>query len=352
MKFKRDIPLVMISLTIILSLCCSGCSSARNTPVEAEGFYMGTVITEKVYGRNAQKAADEGMKRVEEIQNKMTIQTAGSEIDNLNQAAGNGQFVSLSSDSLFVLKTALKYSALSQGAFDVTVGPLDKAWGIYTNNPRILSQEEVVRLKKLVDYTDIEVNDADNTARLKRAGQVVDLGAIAKGYAGDEVINVFKKYGIKSAFVNLGGNVVTLGSKPDGTPWKIGIKDPRPAAEGDQIGVLQVDNKSVVTSGDYERYVIKNNVRYHHILDPRTGYPSKSGLISVTIVANISIDADALSTSVFILGLDKGMALIRSLQGVDAIMITEDKQIVITPGIKDNFTLTDEGGTYTYHEET
>jgi thiamine biosynthesis lipoprotein len=337
---------------IVLFFGCgflAGCSSDSQIPVEKQGFYMGTVVTEKVYGQNAEKAAAEGMKRIKDLQDKMTINNQGSEIERLNASAGNGSYMPLSADSIYVLKTAFKYAQLSQGSFDVTIGPLVKSWGSFTQNPQIPKQAEINRIRKLINYKNLEINEK-NSARLKKSGQMVDLGGIAKGYAGDEVIKIFKAYRIKSAFVNLGGNVVVLGGKPDGSSWNVGIRNPR-AQDGGYIGILQVKDKAVVTSGDYERYFEENGIRYHHILDPKTGYPSQSGLISVTIVAQTSIDADALSTAAFVLGLAKGLQLVQSLEGVEAIFIADDRKVHITPGLKDSFTLADPGGTYQYHEK-
>jgi FAD:protein FMN transferase len=179
---------------------------------------------------------------------------------------------------------------------------------------------------------------------------VVDLGGIAKGYTGDEAIKIYKRNNIKSAYINLGGNVVVLGNRPDGSPWRIGIQNPR-AANGLYIGVVKVTGKAVVTSGDYERYFERNNVRYHHILDTKTGYPADSGLISATIITDVSMDADALSTATFVLGLEKGMKLVNSLKGVEAVFITKDKKVYVTEGLKSSFTFDDESKEFKYVEK-
>jgi len=179
---------------------------------------------------------------------------------------------------------------------------------------------------------------------------MVDLGGIAKGYAGDEAIRIYKEHGLKSAYINLGGNVVVLGGRPDGSPWRIGIQNPR-APNGMYIGIVRVTDKAVVTSGDYERYFEKENVRYHHILDTKTGYPADSGLISSTIVTDVSMDADALSTAAFVLGLEEGMKLVNSLKGVEAIFITGDKRVYVTEGLKSSFTFDDESKEFKYAEK-
>lgn len=310
---------------------------------------MGTIITEKVFGVKAEKAADEVMDRIQQLEGMMTINAAGSEIDKLNDFAGKDK-VYLCQDSIYVMETAKKFSELSGGTFDITVGPLVKVWGIFTDHPRVPSQDEINRLLKLVGYKELDISSRDLSAKLARPGQVVDLGGIAKGYAGDEAIKIYKKYKIKSAYVNLGGNVVVLGSKPDGTPWKIGIQNPR-AENGKYIGILSVTDKAVVSSGDYERFFEEGNKRYHHILDPRTGYPSDSGLISMTIVTDRSIDADALSTATFVLGLEKGMKLVESLKGVEAVFITKDKKVYVTEGLKSNFSFYDESKEFQYDEK-
>ena len=187
-------------------------------------------------------------------------------------------------------------------------------------------------------------------ARLARKGQIVDLGGIAKGYAADQAISIYKKHGITSAYINLGGNVSVLGGKPDGSPWIVGIQNPRQPI-GRYIGTLKIRDKIIVTSGDYERYFIKDNIRYHHILNPKTGYPADSGLISTTIITGLSVDADALSTATFVLGLDKGRKLIESIEGVEAIFITTNKEIFITSGLKNIFTFDDESKEFKYVKE-
>jgi FAD:protein FMN transferase len=342
------------ALPILFSILLTSCSlgniaGTADKPVESDNYMMGTTIMQKVYGADAQKAVDETSKRIKEIEGLMTINAPGGDINRLNEAAGKGEVV-LNSETLAILETAKRYAALSGGSFDVTVGPLVKAWGVFTDHPRIPPQDEIDRLLKLVDYRTLTIDIAKSSARLEKPGQIVDLGGIAKGYAGDEAIKIYKRHNIKSAYINLGGNVVVLGNKPDGGPWRIGIQNPR-AANGLYIGVVKVTDKSVVTSGDYERYFEKDNIRYHHILDTKTGYPADSGLISSTIITDVSMDADALSTATFVLGLDKGMKLVNSLKGVEAVFITKDKKVYVTEGLKSSFTFDDESKEFEYVEK-
>lgn len=325
-------------------------NTSSSKPVEGQTFSMGTIITQRLYGSNAKKAIEEANIKIKEIENKMTINNSGGLINKLNDmsAEHNGEWNVLDNETVYVLEKAKKYSELSGGAFDVTVGPLVKAWGIISGNPRIPPADEINRLLKLVDYKSISIQGS--SAKLILPGQIADLGGIAKGYAGDAVLDIYRKNGIKSAFVNLGGNVVALGKKPDGSTWKIGIQNPR-AENGKYLGIVSVSDKAVVSSGDYERFFERDGKRYHHILDPKTGYPADSGLIATTIVCGLSVDADALSTASFVLGLERGMKLVESIGEVEAIFITKDKKLYTTKGLKDIFTFSDESKEFEYVEK-
>jgi len=339
---KKNI-FLMLLITIIAIL--SGCASnkGKNTVIKEEIYALGTVIQIQIYDADeekAKKAIEESEKRVQEIENKMTVNKEKSEVILINENSGINS-VQVSPDTFYVIQKAKKYSDLSGGAFDLTVEPIVKLWGIGTENARVPKQEEIDALLGLVDYNDVLLDESTNQVKLNREGQAIDLGAIAKGYAGDEVKKILKEHGIKTAFVNLGGNVVTLGSKLDGSPWRIGVQNPLDE-RGKHIAVIEVVDETLVTSGNYERYFIEDGKRYHHIIDPKTGYPAEAGIISSTIVTNSSIDADALSTSVYVLGLEKGMELIESLENVEAVIVTEDKKIYVTSGLKERFKLENE----------
>ncbi len=343
MKNKRSIMLIL--LVAIFLYCCAGCSPNPDF-VEKESFQMGTVITERVYGDNAENVAEQILNRMHGIEDNLSINVKTSSISKLNSSG-----TSIHSEEIInILETAKKFSDISNGAFDVTIGPLVKEWGVFTENPRIPAKQRIAELLKLVDYKSIVINKEEKTAKLKKDGQLIDLGGIAKGYAADEAVNICLQNGVKSAYINLGGNVSVVGTKPDGSPWRIGLQNPR-GLEGEYIGILNIVNKTVVTSGDYERYFIKGGVRYHHIIDPKTGYPSKSDLISSTIVTDKSIEADALSTATFVLGLERSKKLLSSLKGVEAVFVTKDKKIHVTDNLKKYFTFMDESGEYTYVEK-
>jgi|LSQX01.2.fsa_nt_gb thiamine biosynthesis lipoprotein len=341
--------IAILSLIYVLFFIFSACSTIETVPVETEKFAMGTFIIQRIYSDDAENISNKVIERIKKIEEDMTINKQGGEINSLNGSAGKG-YVNLSQDTLYVLAEALRISEASNGAFDVTVGPLVKAWGVSDKNPIVPLDNDIKNLLNLVNYKDLQINMNESKAKLNKEGQIVDVGGIAKGYATDEALDIYRENGVKSALISLGGNVAALGCKPDGSYWRIGIRNPR-GAEGSYIGVVSVKDQSVVSSGDYERNFEKDGIMYHHIIDPETGYPAKSGLIATTIVSDISIEADALSTTVFVLGLDKGMEFIEGLDGVEAVFITEDKKIYITKGLKDKFKIEDESKEFEYVEK-
>ncbi|MDD2233600.1 MAG: FAD:protein FMN transferase [Desulfitobacteriaceae bacterium] len=338
----------VLSILIVLILLTS-CSISTGKSYKADGFALGTIITQEVYGRDARQVSVEAMDKLKFLEDLMTINDLDSDSSKLSMNAGKG-YVELNPETISVLKSARKISDLSDGAaFDITVAPVVKAWGIGTDNPQIPSEETLKKLVPLINYQDVQIDEASNKASLAKPGQMIDLGGIAKGYAGDVLREIYQKNGIKSGLINLGGNVIAVGSKPDGSPWSIGIQNPR-SETGGIVGIIQVSDKAVVTSGDYQRYFEKDGKRYCHIIDPHTGYPADSGLMSVTIITSSSTDADGLAKA-FVLGLDKGMDLVKkynqSYSPADAIFITTDKKIFVTPGLHDNFKLEDESHEYT-----
>lgn len=337
MKKKLALFLTMIFTS---SLLFTSCSKKEVPPVTKENYLLGTIVQLTVYGKNAESASNKAMDVISDIDDKMSPSKENSEVSQINKNAGKS-FVKVSDDTFIVIKKALEYSKLSNGAFDITVGPLINLWMIGTDKARLPAPQEIKQKLPLVNYNDVILDENTKSVKLKKPNEAIDLGAIAKGYTADKVKEVLVKEGIETAFINLGGNIVTLGNKSDGTPWNIGIQDPI-KVRGEYFGIVKVSHKSVVTSGNYERYFIKNGKRYHHILDPKTGYPSDNGLIATTIISDKSIDGDALSTTTFVLGLDKGMKLVESIKGVEAIFVTKDKKVYTTSGLKDTFKITNE----------
>jgi thiamine biosynthesis lipoprotein len=233
---------------------------------------------------------------------------------------------------LDVLEKALYYSDLTDGALDCTIGDLIDLWGIGTEYAHVPDNTEIQNILRQNSYTMVVLDTDIPTVRFTQPEVTLHFGAIAKGYIADEMKSVLENYGIESGCLSLGGNVLTIGAKPSGKPWTVGITDP--LSPENITATLQVTDLSVVTSGNYERYFYEDGVRYHHILDPDTGYPAENGLISATIIGSSSVDCDALSTAVYVLGSEKGMALIESLEDVEAVLITDDGTVLTSSGIE------------------
>lgn len=338
----------LIILGILIFLIFRKKSKQKSFPLISTNFYaLGTFNKISIYTKNKEHVLKKCTRRISDIENKMSVFNSSSEISKINDFAGKSS-VPVSFDTYYVVKKALEYCKLSKGAFDITIRPILDLWKIGKSNNDIPPLDKIKNTLNLVNYKDIVLNENKNTILLKKENQKIDLGGIAKGYAADEVKKILVKNRIKSALINLGGNIIVHGKKPNGTPFAVGIQDPL-SSTGKFIGTINAINKSIVTSGNYERYFFKNGKRFHHLIDPTTGFPSESNIISSTIVSNNSIDCDGLSTSVYIMGLNKSINLIESIKNVDGIFITNDKKVYVTSGLKDNFTLTN--NEYIYHEK-
>ncbi|WP_077857704.1 FAD:protein FMN transferase [Clostridium sp. BL-8] len=303
------------------------------------GYVLGTLINLRAYGNAPEAAIDEAFEKLNDIDDKMSAFKENSEISKINLGAGAKAEI-VSYDTYFVVKKAIEYSKILEGTFDPTIRPLVKLWGIGTKDERIPQRSEIDKVLKLVNYNDVILEESNSSIKLKQEKQALDVGGIAKGFAADKVRDIFIKNNIKSALIDLGGNIFALGNKQDNTSWKVGIQNPfKP--RGEFIGILSVKDKSIVTSGNYERYFIEDGRRFHHIIDPKTGYPSESEIISATIISDNSIDGDGLSTGIYILGVEKSLRIIESIEGVEAILVTEDKKVYTTSGINEIFMVTD-----------
>jgi FAD:protein FMN transferase len=301
---------------------------------------LGTSCEITVYEGGSTSAIDAAFARIVEIDARMTINAADSEVSLVNEAAGQHP-VRVGLDVFNVIKRGLEFSALGDGTFDITVAPLVKLWGIGTATAHIPQPEEIKRVLSIVGYGNIELREKDSSILLKKRGMGIDLGSIAKGYAADEAERVLGEHGVRSALINLGGNVLTMGRKPDGTRWRIGIQNPD-EPRGTHLGVVEIARGSVTTAGTYERFFESGGRRYFHILNAKTGYPAWNGLAAVSIVAPDSMAADGYDTLVFTLGLEGGKKLVESTHGaIEAIFITEKHEVYVTSGLRSSFTLSD-----------
>lgn len=338
-RSKKSLAVIIFAISLLFTSCQSGTAKAAAEPLSKTNYLLGTIIEVTIYDKQDEKIIDEVFARIAEIEREMTINNADtSEIIALNNASGKNEVV-LSPDTFYVVEKGKQYSEISNGIFDITVGPVVKSWNIGTEYAAIPDKNKLAEAVKLVDYTKLSLNKEKHSAYLEEQGMKVDLGAIAKGYAADEAARILKENGVEHAIINLGGNVITVGGNPKGTPWRIAIQDPF-NPRGEFIGVVTVADKTVVTSGTYERYFEVDGKKYHHILDPFTGYPVENNLFSVSIITDKSVDGDGLSTTCLLYGLEEGMKLIEKLDNVEAVFITADKKVYASSGLKEIFTIT------------
>ena len=345
---KRQLAALLLTI-FALSLTACGETAAES---ETRTVYaMDTVMNLTVYGENAAAALESAEKELHTLDEAVLSRTAeGSELYALNTS--NGETVEYGADDILpaLIETALTISDATEGAFDPTLAPVLDAWGFTKDERRVPSVDE---LKELLSHTGCGKVTLEKTADgwtvTLLDGAQLDLGGIAKGYAADLLRAQLEKEGVTSATLDLGGDVFVMGRKTDGSDWRIAVKDP--ADTESYLGVVSAADKFVVTSGVYERYFEENGVRYHHILDPKTGCPAESGLVSVTVLCENGAWADALSTACFVLGPDGALALRDDLadQGTDfeLILVTDDGRVLYTDGLADAFTPNDESG-YTY----
>ena len=311
---------------LIISLSACGYTSQYT----ADFFTMDTAMTVTSYGQNSENAVKAVEVEINRLNALWSVESEQSEIFKLNKDKN----LTVCDDTKNLISRAKEISALTDGDFDITVQPLVAEWGFYSAlEKRVPTQSEIDGIIKLIGYEKINLSDNDISLD---SGVSIDLGGIAKGYASYSAAKILKDNGIKSAVMSLGGNVRVIGTKPDGAEWTVAIADPDDNSSN--IGVLKVCDTAVITSGGYQRFFEKDGKIYHHIIDPKTGYPAQSGLKSVTVVSDDDILADALSTALFVKGLDASSKFYKQNSGLfEAIFVTEDNKIFITPKLEDAF---------------
>ncbi len=308
-------------------------TTAQETPQETAFFAMDTLMQMKAYGENAAaglQAAEDEINRLEQL---FSHTLGESDISRINAAGGGA--VAVSEETISLMTRALEICLQTGGALDITVYPLVAAYGFTTGDYTALSDAERLRLLALVDYEAVTVDVSAGTVALAQPDMGLSLGAVAKGYASQQAADILRSYGVESALLTLGGNIQAVGAKPDGSPWKVAVQDP--FTDSGYVGVLSVSDCAVITSGGYQRYFDVEEdgktVRYHHILDPDTGLPADAGLSSVTIVTDDGFLGDALSTSLFVMGLDEASEYWRAQGGFEAVFVTDDGTVYITEGL-------------------
>ncbi len=320
---KQRLPALL--LILLLALLPTGCAPAT---VSGDHFALDTVISITLYDTRDTGILQQCWDRIDELEAMLSRTRAESDIYRINHAQGKP--VAVQPETFALLKQALDICRKSQGALDITIGPVTDLWDFKAVSPQLPDEGKLTEALELVGYEQVILSDGMVTLP---AGMSLDLGAIAKGYIADELAATLQKAGCRSALLNLGGNVLTLGDKPDHRLWSIGIRDPNGAAD-QALFTLRIDGaKAVVTSGIYERGFTLQGRRYHHLIDPATGWPADNGLASVTIVADSSTLADGLSTACFVLGVEDGLALVEQYAGVEALFLMQDGSYRATDGM-------------------
>ena len=333
---KRPLRIRMIQkffLPVLAVMCIHGTVTYAADQAQQEFFAMDTVMTVTVNGKNAQEACEAAVSEVNRLDELLSTGKESSEIARINEDGGG----ILTEDSQILLKKAMELYDISDRIFDISIYPVMELWGFTSGDYHVPAEKDLEEKLSLVDASDIRFDEETGEVSFEKEGMKIDFGGIAKGYTSTRLMDILQEQGISSALVNLGGNVQALGSKPDGSKWKVGIQDPE--NNSDLLGILSISDLAVITSGGYERYFEEDGKTYHHIIDTRTGYPADTGLLSVTIVMQDGMTADGLSTFLFAAGEEKAVEFWKEHYGeFGMILFTADERLLVTEDLRDIFT--------------
>jgi thiamine biosynthesis lipoprotein len=330
-KNKRQILTAFLFIAVCIAAYFLIVREQNNKSASAQIFAMDTYMELTAYGKNAEEAVGAAKDEIERLDALLSTGNEKSEIGQLNK----NKKAQISADTQYLLNRSLTIYEETDGAFDITIYPVMRAWGFTGEEHHIPSEEELQSLLQLVDASSLQYDASTQTLTLPE-GVEIDFGGIAKGYTSQRVAQIMQEYDINSAILNLGGNVQLVGAKPDGSSWKVAIKSPDEQEE--YLGVLSAQNKAIITSGGYERYFEENGRKYHHIIDPKTGIPAYNGLQSVTIVSEDGTLADGLSTALYVMGTESAVKFWQNHNDeFDAILYTDDGNLYVTEGIADTF---------------
>lgn len=331
-KTKMYLTILIALVSINIAGCGKSEEKKESTLAKRELFAMDTYMTLSAYGEKSEAALEEAVAEIERLDSLLSTGDSQSEVYIVNE---NGSEI-LSEDTAAIIEKSLELYESTEGNFDITIYPLMVEWGFSTENYKVPEEERIKELIKNVGAKSIEYDKKEKFLSLPEKVQI-DFGGIAKGYTSDKIMDIFERYEIESGMVSLGGNVQLYGNKTDGSLWKVAVENPNDTS--DYIGVIETKDKAIITSGGYERFFEENGEKWHHILDPKTGYPAKSGLTSVTIVSAEGMLADGLSTALFVMGKEKALTYWENnTDKFDTILVEEDGKITITEGLKDEFT--------------
>lgn len=324
----------MVLVLVMCAFLLSGCADPKQSAAENRDlFAMDTYMTLTAYGPQASSALDAAEDEIKALDQLLSTGNPESEISKLNH---DGKSI-LSDVSAYLLQRSLEVNAITDGAFNPLIYPLMNSWGFTNREFTVPDEGTISEQLQLLDLQDMHFDETTKQVSFDQPGMMIDFGGIAKGYTSSRIMEIFAEQGLTSGLVSLGGNVQVLGTKPDGSSYKVAIRDP----EHDQtfLGIVEACDEAVITSGGYERFFEDHGVIYHHILDPKTGYPADQDLISVTIVSSDGTLADGLSTALYVLGVAKGSEVWKAHSDLfDVIFLTEDHKLYVSDGLRDEFT--------------
>ncbi|MBQ8189135.1 MAG: FAD:protein FMN transferase [Lachnospiraceae bacterium] len=332
-SFTKILTIFICNMFLAISVCgCTLPGSEKNQSVQKTIIAYDTVVTITLYGTTDSTILEEAATMCTSYEQLFSRTIEGSDVYRINHS--NGKPVTVDPETLLLIKESIRFSELTNGSIDITIAPVRDLWDFTDSDMASSDPQGFIppcddALKKAlshVDYHCIQYDESASTVMLTDPQAQIDLGFIAKGYIADKIKEFLLSNGIESAIINLGGNVVTVGSKPDGTPFQIGVEKPFDTTT--TLDILTVSDRSVVTSGIYQRYATYQDKIYHHILDPKTGYPASGDLLSVTILSDSSMIGDALSTSCLLLGAEESKQLLANFHNTEAIFVTSDYQII------------------------
>ncbi|MDE7113448.1 MAG: FAD:protein FMN transferase [Acetatifactor sp.] len=333
-EFKSVERIVYAAVAALIIIVCAVClqrQQASQTSYTKELFAMDTFFSLRAYGPGAEEALAACEGRVEELESLLSVTREGSDIQRMNQ----GEHFAVSGDTFSVITSALELGGETEGTLDITLYPVLREWGFTTGEYQIPQAETLQALLEKVDYRTVSLDDSALTVSVPE-GVELDLGAVAKGYTGDCLLTLLKERGVTSAMLDLCGNIQVLGEKPDGSAWRVAVRNPFDMSNS--LGVLEVRDKSVITSGNYERYFVGEDGNiYGHILNPSDGYPADSGLAAVTIVGDSGVRCDGLSTALFVMGKDAAVDYWQQHRDFEMLLVTEDAHLYMTEGLTECF---------------
>lgn len=330
-SYLDRVVLLFLSLSL-LSCVQTGSSTSSLTTVKRTQMHMGTLVSITAVGRTHDEANDAitaGFQEIKRLEQLLSTWIPSSELSKVNAAAGRSA-VKVSLETMVVVRKALQVAEMTDGAFNIAIGPAINAWNI-SDDPRLPTSEELAALKPLVDLQYVHTDVWERTIHLQKPGMRIDVGGIGKGYAADQAVLVMKKAGAAAGVVALSGDIKTFGRLPGGRRFPVGILHPR--KEGEILAEIELEDEAISTAGDYERFFDKDGIRYHHILDPQTLQPAR-GCQSVSVIAKEGVWADGLDTGIFVLGAERGMELVEQLEDVEAIIVDGEGRVLISSGLR------------------